>query len=97
MDTILKKQANQQHYYNMGANTLEQVYKGDRVKLEPFTLGKKDWADGQVVKEVRPRSYEVQADGKVYIRNRRHLRRYEHIEDIEPVPEATEKATTAID
>ena len=102
IDTILKKQAKQQHYYNRGAKTLEQLHKGDRVKLQPFTLGKKDWADGQVVKEVCPRSYEVQADGKVYIRNRRHLRKYEHIEDIEPpaespVPEVTEEATNAID
>ena len=58
------------------------------MKLQPFTLGKKDWADGQVVKEVRPRSYEVQADGKAYIRNRRHLRKCECIEDIEPPPES---------
>ena len=46
-DTILKKQAKQQRYYNRGAKTLEQLHKGDRVKLQPFTLGKKDWADGQ--------------------------------------------------
>ena len=72
------------------------------MKLQPFTLGKKDWADEQVVKEVRPQSYEVQADGKVYIRNHRHLRKYEHVDDIEPppesaVPEVTEEVTTAID
>ena len=101
MDSILKKQAKQQHYYNRGAKTLEQLHQGDRVKLQPFTLGKKDWADGQVVKEVRRRSHEVQADGKAYIRNHRHLRKYEHIEDIEspaesPVLEVTEEATTAI-
>ena len=94
MDSILKKQATQQYYYNRGAKALEQLHQGDRVKIQPFTLGKKDWADGQVVKEVRPRSYEVQADGKVYITNRRHLRKYEHVEDIEPpaespVPEVT--------
>ena len=88
MDTIVKKQAKQQHYYNRGAKTLEQLHKGDRVKLQPFTLGKKDWADGQVVKKVRPRSYEVQVDGKVYIRHQRHLRKYEHIEDIEPPAES---------
>ena len=58
------------------------------MKLQPFTLGKKDWAHGQFVKEVRPRSYEVQADGKAYIRNRRHLRKCEHIADIEPPPES---------
>lgn len=72
------------------------------MKLQPFTLGKKDWADGQVVKEVRPRSYEVQADGKVYIRNSRHLLRCERVEDIEPpaespAPEVPEEATTARD
>ena len=102
MDSILKKQDKQQRYYNRGAKTLEQLHQGDRVKLQPFTLGKKDWADGQVVKEVRPRSYEVQVDGKAYIRNRRHLRKCERIEDIEPppespVPEVPEEANTARD
>ena len=102
MDSILKKQDKQQRYYNRGAKALEQLHQGDRVKLQPFTLGKKDWADGQVVKEVHPRSYEVQADGKAYIRNRRHLRKCEHIVDIEPppespVPEVPEEANTARD
>ena len=72
------------------------------MKLQPFTLGKKDWTDGQVKKEVRPRSYEVQADGKAYIRNRRHLQKCKCIEDIEPppespVPEVPEEANTARD
>ena len=102
MDTILKKQAKQQRYYNRGAKTLEQLHKGDKVKLQPFTLGKEDWVDGQVIKEVRPRSYEVQADGKAYVRNRRHLRKYEQNEDLEPpaespVPGEAEEAPTAID
>ena len=102
MDSILKKQDKQQRYYNRGAKTLVQLHQGDRVKLQPFTLGKKDWADGQVVKEVRPRSYEVQADGKAYIRNCRHLWKCERIEDIEPppespVPEVPEEANTARD
>ena len=102
MDSILNKQDKQQRYYNRGAKTLEQLHQGDRVKLQPFTLGKEDWADGQVVKEVRPRSYEVQVDGKAYIRNRRHLRKCERIEDIEPppespVPEVPEEANTARD
>ena len=57
------------------------------MKLQPFTLGKKDWADRQVVKEVGPRSYEVQAEGKVYMRNCRHLRKYEHVNDIKPPAE----------
>ena len=102
MDSILKKKDKQQRYYNRGAKALEQLHQGDRVKLQPFTLGKKGWADGQLVKEVCPRSYEVQADGKAYIRNRRHLQKCEHIEDIEPapespVPEVPEEANTARD
>ena len=55
-----------------------------------------------MVKEVHPRSYEVQADGKAYTINRRHLRKCERIEDIEPppespVPEVPEEGNTARD
>lgn len=48
-----------------------------------------------MVNQVRPRPYEVQADGKVYIRNRRHLRKYEASEDVEPAMEQPEVAQEA--
>ncbi|CAB4016743.1 Retrovirus-related Pol poly from transposon [Paramuricea clavata] len=69
---IAKKQAKQQHYYNRGAKTLAQLHEGDRFKFQPFGLGKKKWSDVKVIREVRPRSYEVEANDRIYIRNRKH-------------------------
>ena len=43
-----------------------------------------------MVKQVRPRFYEVQADGKVYVRNRRDLLKYEPRDDAEPAVEPLE-------
>ena len=68
MQSIRRNQAKQRHYYNRGAKSLEQLREGDRVKLQPFTPGQREWVDGQVVNEIRPRSYEVQAGGKVYVK-----------------------------
>ena len=76
-ESILQRQAKQRRYYDRGSKALQQLHEGDRVKIQPVTLGQRFWTDGQVVKQVRPRSYEVQADDKVYIQNRRHLRNYE--------------------
>ena len=70
---IAKKQAKKQHYYNRGAKTLEKLWEGDRVKIQPFGLREKKWSDGKVIRESQPRSYEVEANGRVYIRNRKHL------------------------
>ena len=83
-ESILQRQAKQQRSYDRGSKPLQQLHEGDRVKIQPVTSGQKVWTDGQVVKQVRPRSYEVQADSKVYVRNRRHLRKYEASEDVEP-------------
>ena len=74
--SIAKKQAKQQHHYNRGAKTLAKLHEGERVKVQPFGLGQKKWSDGKVIREVRPRSYEIEADGRKYIRNRKHLRKY---------------------
>ena len=52
------------------------MHEGERVKVQPFGLGQKKWSDGKVIREVRPRSYEIEADGRKYIRNRKHLRKY---------------------
>ena len=80
---IARKQLKQQWYYNKGAKELGQLRKGDRVKVQPFGLGKKKWIDGEVKKEVRPRSYEVEANGRIYIRNRKHLRKCRPSQDLE--------------
>ena len=98
-ERILQRQAKQQRYYDRGSKALRHLREGDRLKIQPVTCGQKAWTDGQVVKEVRPRSYEVQADGKVYIRNGRHLRKFEPSEDVEPAieqPEVTEEAPITI-
>ena len=84
-ESILQRQAKQRRHYDKGSKALQQLYEGDRVKIQPVTPGQKFWTDGRVVRQVRPRSYEVQADGKVYVRNRRHLRNYEPKEDVGPV------------
>ena len=81
--SIAKKQAKQQYYYNRGAKELEKLHEGDRVKVQPFGLGEKNWSDGRVIREVRPRSYEVEANGRKYIRNRKHLRKYAPPEELE--------------
>ena len=95
MQSIRRNQAKQRHYYNRGAKSLEQLRQGDRVKLQPFTPGQREWVDGQVVKE-------IQAGGKVYIRSRRHLRKYEPNEDVEPaaeppVPQISMQASPALE
>ena len=102
MKSVRRNQAKQRHYYNRGAKSLEQLREGDRVKQKPFNPGQREWVDGQVAKEIRPRSYEVQAGGKVYIRNRRHLRKYEPNEDVElatepPVPQISMQASPALE
>ena len=80
---IARKQLKQQRYYNKGAKELGQLRKGDRVKVQPFGLGKKKWIDGEVKKEVRPCSYEVEANSRIYITNRKHLRKCRPSQDLE--------------
>ena len=65
-------------YYNKGAKELEDLHPGDIVRLQPSTskIGKKkDWMQATVEGKVDIRSYQVRTeDGRVYRRNRRHLR-----------------------
>ena len=90
LESILQRQAKQQKYYDRGSKALQQLHEGDRVKIQPVTSGQRFWTDGRVVKQVRPRSYEVQADGKVYVRNGRQLRKYEPRDDVGPAVELRE-------
>ncbi|XP_074632728.1 uncharacterized protein LOC141891644 [Acropora palmata] len=66
-ESILQKLAKQQRYYDKGTKTLQQLYEGDRVKIQQLTPGQRFWTDGRVVKQVQPCSYDVQIDSKVYI------------------------------
>jgi len=67
VESILQRQAKQQKYYDRVSKALQQLHEGDRVKIQPVTSGQRSWTDGRVVKQVWPRSYEVRADGKVYL------------------------------
>ena len=99
-ESILQRQAKQRRYYDTGSKALQQLHEGDRVKIQPVTPGQRFWADGSVVKQVRPRCYEVQTDGKVYDRNRGHLRNYEPKEDGGPAvdpPGVTEEMPITTD
>ena len=66
-------------YYNRGAKELDELHPGDRVHIQPqrSQLGKKkEWTPAKVEEKVDIRSYQVRTeDGRVYRRNRRHLRR----------------------
>ena len=99
-ESILQTQAKQRRYNDRGSKALQQLHKRDRVKIQPVTPGQRFWTDRQVVKQVRLRSYGVQADGKVYVRNRRHLRNYEPKEDVGPAvdpPGVTEEMPITTD
>ncbi|KAK2551686.1 hypothetical protein P5673_027479 [Acropora cervicornis] len=76
-ESILQKQAKQQRYYDKGSKTLQQLHEGDRVKIQPVTPGQRFWTDGRVVKQ-------YSSDGKVYVRNHRHLRKYEPRNEVGP-------------
>ena len=99
-ENILQRQAKQQKYCDKGSKALQQLHEGDRVKIQPVTSGQRFWTDRRVVKQVRPRSYEVLVDGKVYVRNRRHLRKYEPRDEVGPdvdPPEVTEEMPITTD
>ena len=79
------QKAKESLYYNKGAKELEELRPGDKVRLRPSTsqIGKKkDWTQARVEGKVDIRSYQVRTeDGRVYRRNRRHLR---HTHEVMP-------------
>ena len=86
VDQKLKLQkAKQSLYYNQGAKELKELRPGDTVRLQPLKshLGKKkDWTQARVEGKVDIRSYQVRTeDGRIYRRNRRHLR---HTREVMP-------------
>lgn len=71
VDRKIKKSS----YYNRGAREMSKLHEGDTVRIRPFGR-EKTWTKVQVEDQVDSRSYEVRTeDGRVYRRNRRHLRR----------------------
>ncbi|XP_032241511.2 uncharacterized protein K02A2.6-like [Nematostella vectensis] len=72
------QKARQSLNYNCGAKELEELKQGDVVRLQPTkTVGRaKQWKQARVEGKVDIRSYQVRTeDGRVYRRNRRHLRK----------------------
>ena len=73
------KKAKQAMYYDRGTKELEQLLPGDLVRIQPQPSKirkRKEWTLASVEGKVDIRSYQVRTeDGRVYRRNRRHLRR----------------------
>ncbi|XP_048577062.1 uncharacterized protein K02A2.6-like [Nematostella vectensis] len=72
------QKARQSLNYNRGAKELEELKQGDVVRLQPTkTVGRaKQWKQARVEGKLDIRSYQVRTeDGRVYRRNRRHLRK----------------------
>ena len=64
----------QSSYYNNGSKPLQPLLKGDTVRIKPVNPGQR-WAHARVNGSAGIRSYQVTTeDGRVYRRNRRHLR-----------------------
>ena len=74
-EKIRRRQAQQQKYYNRGARDLDHLKDGDPVVMQPHALNDHRRRKGHFTCKVGIRSYEVEADGHTYIRNRRHLRK----------------------
>ena len=73
-EKLKERKSNQEHYYNRGTRELVGLQSGDTVRIRPLpTDREKLWKKATVIKQVAPRSYEVDLQGKVYRRNRRHL------------------------
>ena len=73
-EKLKERKANQERYYNKGSRELPELLPGDTVRMKPLpTDCAKQWKKAMVVKQVAPRSYELDLQGSVYRRNRRHL------------------------
>ena len=69
-DKLKERKAKQEHYYNRRTRELTELQPGDTVRMKPLpTDRQKLWKKGVVVKQVAPRSYEVDLQGSVCRRN----------------------------
>ena len=69
---IAAGQAKQAKYYNQTAKPLKALQRGQSVRMK--LPGDDKWSLGTCKQEVGPRSYLVECGGKIYRRNRQHLR-----------------------
>ncbi|XP_062588755.1 uncharacterized protein K02A2.6-like [Saccostrea cucullata] len=71
---LYKRKGKEASYYNRGSKEMQKLHAGDTVRIRPFGR-EKSWTKAQVRDQVDIRSYEVRTeDGRVYRRNRKHLR-----------------------
>jgi len=66
------KKLKQKFYYDRSANDLQDLQKDDVVRMQLFRLNEKTWRKAKVLKPLGRRSYVVESNGQLYIRNRRH-------------------------
>ena len=73
-DKLKERKTKQALFYNKGTKELPELQPGDTVRMKPLPSDKeKLWRKGSVVKQVAPRSYEVDLQGTMFRRNIRHL------------------------
>ena len=71
---LKERKKNQALFHNKGRKELPEPQPGDTVNMIPLPKDdEKLWRKGLVVKQVAPRSYEVDLQGTASRRNRRHL------------------------
>lgn len=101
MEQLQLNQKRQAKYYNRTAHDLPPLKEGDTVRMKPFILGQHTWKKAEVTRRLDERSYEVQASGTTYRRNRQHLvktsqpsKQHNLAKELHPMPSADCKATT---
>ena len=62
-------------FYNRSAFDKQALEEGDTVRLQPFTLGRKDCSKGTVFKRLDERSYVIDTPKRVVRRNRQRLKK----------------------
>ena len=74
---LLEEKSKQAYYYNKSTKESPELKEGDLVRIKPLKLSekRKPWLQAKVEGKVDIRSYQVRTeDGRVYRRNRQHLR-----------------------
>ena len=74
-DLVTKKREKQAYYYNKGAKLLKELKPGDILRNEARSKRSKEagWKKGTCLKEVAPRSFEIDVEGTRYRRNWKDL------------------------
>ena len=57
-----------------GRRDLKRLHVGDTVHMQPIRTGEREWKQARVKRLITMRAFEMEADGRCYRRNRRHLR-----------------------